>query len=190
MTAPLPIAAMISRRRDAAEPHADRLLDSFVREQQAAGWHIGGLLQEACPGNGACAYRLRDLQNGDYYLISQDLGPHSTACRIDLGALADAAQVMRRLADNRADLAVFNRFAKLEAYGRGFASEMLALMQTDMAVLTIVPEEYLPAWREFTGGLAAELEAEPAALADWFAGVTAGRRPAAGPATCDTGCAG
>ena len=68
---------------------------------------------------------LIDLENEQRYPITQDLGPGSAACALDPGLMADAAQVMRRIADEGADLAIFNRFGALEAEGGGLAAEML-----------------------------------------------------------------
>ena len=83
--------------------------------------------------------------------------------------IAEATAVLRRIAVHGADLAICHRFSKLEAHGGGFRDEMLDLMQRHIPLLTIVPQPHLAAWREFTGGLAAELPPERSALEVWFA---------------------
>lgn len=71
-----------------------------------------------------------------------------------------------------ADLAIANRFGPLEAAGEGLAAEMLAVMAEGIPFLTIVADDYLPAWRHFTGGMSIELPADRAALDAWFANLT------------------
>ena len=61
-------------------------------------------------------------------------------------------QMLRRIAGEGADLAIFNRFAAMEAGGDGLAAEMLEVMSGDIPVLTVVPPKHLAAWRHFTGG--------------------------------------
>lgn len=162
---PLPIAALVTR----SSREADQLIADFTRQQQAAGRRIRGLRQtlEACDNSG-CMVILIDLENERRYPITQDLGPGSAACGLDPGLIADAAQVMRRIAVEGADLAVFNRFGALEAEGGGLAAEMLELMSRGQPVLVIVGERHLDAWRNFTGGLASELPATADALNRWF----------------------
>lgn len=149
---------------------ADGLLAAFARQQRAAGRRVRGLLQKsiACDDDG-CTYAVVDLDDGREYPISQDLGSGSQACSLDPGLIAEASLVMRRIGQEGAELAIFNRFGGLEAEGGGFAAEMLHLMSSDIPVLTVVPARFLAIWRDFTGGLAEELPPTPAALADWFA---------------------
>lgn len=160
----LPIAAIIPR----PEQDADQLLSVFSEQLQARGFRVRGLIQQRCPSGSTCKFSLRDLSTGRLYPISQDLGSQSTACVLDTAGIADASIVMRRIPDEGADLVVFNRFSGLESEGEGFAAEMLDLMTLGIPVLTIVQTRHLDAWRDFTGGLAAELPAEPIALEYWF----------------------
>jgi hypothetical protein len=146
----------------------DALISAFARDLIAQGWRVCGLLQEFMADGPNCEVTLVDVTTGTRYGISQQLGSQSTACRLDPGALAEASIVMRQIADAGADLAIFNRFAGMEAGGDGLAAEMLALMSNDIPVLTVVQQKHLAAWRNFTGGLAAELEPRREALNSWF----------------------
>jgi len=146
----------------------DATIFAFARDLLAAGWRVRGLLQEFQADGPNCEVTLVDLADGTRYGISQRLGSESTACRLDPGALADASVVMRRIAGEGADLAIFNRFAAMEAGGDGLAAEMLEVMSSDIPVLTVVQQKHLAAWRHFTGGLAAELPPERSALDGWF----------------------
>lgn len=146
----------------------DALISAFAHDLIAQGWRVCGLVQEFLADGPNCEVTLVDIAAGTRYGISQRLGSQSTACRLDPGALAEASVVMRRIADENADLAIFNRFAAMEPAGDGLAAEMLALMSNDIPVLTVVQQKHLAAWRHFTGGLAAELPAERSALDGWF----------------------
>lgn len=160
------IAAVVQRD----EGSADDLVADFARSLIGRGWQVRGLVQELRPARHGCAFALVDLDNGDSYPISQDLGSGATACSLDPAGIAEASAVLRRIANEGAQLAVFNRFGGLEAGGEGFCAEMLAVMSRDIPSLCIVPERYLAAWRHFTGEQAAELEAHPEALESWFFG--------------------
>jgi len=146
----------------------DSLLGEFITKLQARGLRVRGLVQEACPESWGCKFSLTDIETGQRYPISQNLGSQSTACSLDVAGIADATQVMRRIAAEGADLAVFNRFSGLEADGEGFADEMLQVMSQGIPVITIVQAPNLPAWRHFTGGMACELSPDLAGLERWF----------------------
>lgn len=168
------IAALVPRPGQ----DADRVVREFVAALRGRGLRVRGLLQELCPGDGDCTVVLVDLDDGRRYPITQDLGTCSVACRLDASLLAEASAVMRRIATEGADLAIFNRFGGLEAEGDGFAAEMLALMTMDIPVLTVVPAKRLCDWRNFTGEFAVELPADAAALAAWFLGLQRDDPPA------------
>lgn len=158
------IAAIVHADRRAA----DTLLDDFAASLMHAGRRVHGLIQRRSADNKAATVLL-DLQTGVQYPLFQNLGAGSESCSVDTGSLATASLALRRALEARADLAIANRFGPLEATGGGLSTEMLALMAEGIPFLTIVADDYLPAWRNFTGGLAIELPAERAALDAWFA---------------------
>lgn len=164
------IAALVP----ADDENADRVLHAFIAELQRRGRRVCGLAQEMCATEHGCSVSLIDVENGQRYGISQNLGRLSASCTVDPQGLAEASIVLRRIAENGADLAVFNRFSGLEAGGEGFAGEMLDIMSRGIPTVVIVRTKWLPAWRDFTGGLACELRPELAALEAWFAAVHAG----------------
>jgi len=163
-TRPPVIAAIVTR----ASGEANRLIADFAVRHQAAGWRIRGLIQEQPACDDGCRIFVVDLDDGTRYPITQDLGPGAESCGLDPSLIAEASRVMRRIESEGADLAVFNRFGGLEADGGGFAAEMLNLMAGGIPVLAIVPDRHLAQWREFTGGLSAELPPSAAALDAWF----------------------
>ena len=147
----------------------DEMLAEFARSLIAQGVRVRGLIQENEAGGQLCEIILIDLDDNTRYPITQDLGACSTACRLDTTALSESSVVLRRIGKDGADLVIINRFGKQEAEGQGFAAEMLDLMSREIPVLTIVQPKYLESWREFTGGLSAEIPGVRAALASWFA---------------------
>ncbi len=149
--------------------NADQVLHAFIAGLQHDGLRVRGLAQEFCSTEHGCSVTLVDLATGERYGISQNLGRLSASCTVDPQGLAEASIVLRRIAEDGADLAVFNRFSGMEAGGEGFANEMLEIMSRGIPTLVIVREKWLPAWREFTGGLACELRPDAELLAAWFA---------------------
>ncbi len=145
----------------------DWLLREFVDDLKGADWNVQGLLTKHSK-NPMIIYNLSD---GQEFLISQKLGKESQSCSLDLGGLANAAFVLRKALDDKADLVIVNRFGTAEAEGKGFIAELLALISEDIPVLTLTNDKYLAAWREFTGGLAEELEPTKEALLNWFKAV-------------------
>lgn len=148
---------------------ADAPLLEFVQRLQARGHAVRGLVPGPQNDPNDCATRtVRDLRDGTVYPIGQSLGKESKSCCLDPGALLKAGVVLRRAIEAGADLVVVNRFGILEAEGGGFSAEMLELMSRGCPVLTVVSKPYLDAWREFTGGLAAELPPDADAIGQWF----------------------
>lgn len=148
----------------------DELILQFVKQLRQKGLRVHGVVQtpQTYSSTGSRQMAIIDLTDGARLAISQDRGGGARGCCVDPGALADASIILRRACDDQADLAVINRFGKLEAEGEGFAADMLALMSAGIPVLTAVKEKHLAAWRNFTGGMAEELPANEAALRNWY----------------------
>src|SRR5262249_17104173 len=89
---------------------------------------IAGVLEENHgQGNQVCgAGYLRSIASGARYSMFQDLGPGSTACRIDPAGVLLAGEAVRRDIAAGCDLVLLNRFAKLEADRQGLMSAFLA----------------------------------------------------------------
>lgn len=149
-----PVVAAITPKGDGG---TDDLISSVAISLMNRGWRVRGLTQERFRKDEHCQYSLVDLETGLAHSISQNLGFHSDACRLNLQSMADASMVLKRIADEGADIAIVNRFGKEEASGRGFATEILNIMSRGIPLITIVQDEQLSAWREFTGGMAVEL---------------------------------
>ena len=150
----------------------DGLLADFAFALRESGWRIRGLVQRTEAGASDCRRMLLvDLDGGECFPLSQNLGGGSISCCIDPGGVAAASVVLRRALSEGADLAIANRFGALEAEGGGFAAEMLALVIDGVPLLTVVAERHLSDWRHFTGAAGAELAPRLDALEAWFAGL-------------------
>lgn len=134
----------------------------------AAGVRVQGLVQETRREAGEkTAMELVEIDTGRRFSIKQNLG-RSASCQVDTQGVAEASQTLRRALEQRAQLAVVNKFSHLEAQGQGLSAEMLALMAEGIPLLTTVSPDYLAAWNAFTGGMAVVLEANEPALNGWW----------------------
>jgi nucleoside-triphosphatase THEP1 len=170
----------------------DALLRTFVTQQRRNGRRVLGLLMARRGAVAGCRAEmvLTDIDNGDEYLVSQSLGACSSACAVDPQGFARASRVLRDALARQPDLVVSNRFGRLEAENGGFVAELLALLEREVPVLTVVAPKHQQAWQRFIGE-AALLPPDPAAWATWLdailgqrgAAVSGPDAPAAGPAT-------
>lgn len=163
-----PTAAIVSD----GSANVDALLDDVARHLLQQGWRVRGLLMTYPQPERGCAgvMTLVDLATGDEYPASQDLGGASNACRADPQGFARASQVLRRAAEEGADLVIVNRFGSLEAAGGGFRTELLDLMAQGRPLLTAVASRFLPDWERFSGGTPL-LPARREAVDAWLAGL-------------------
>ncbi len=156
----------------------DALLAGIVEAAGARGWRVRGLLREtgATCGSASLAceatMRLVDIETGERYVISQDLGPGSTGCRADPAGFAQAAMVMQRARQAGPDLVVSNRFGSLESEGGGFRAELLDVVAQGLPLLTIVARRHRAAWDAFSGG-APVLPADAGRVMAWLEGAVA-----------------
>lgn len=161
----LPAAAIL----DDGTGAADALLAAVVRRQQLSGWCVRGLLMRdaAAYADRSLPMVLVDLRSGEEYPVSQSLGRLSGGCRADPQGFAQASAVLRRAVEEGPDLMVCNRFGGMEAEGGGFRAELLAILASELPLLTVVQPRHQQAWEDFSGG-AAVLPATAQALAAWL----------------------
>lgn len=152
----------------------DALLVDIIKKHQQQGWEISGLITEQ--GKDITSKKpmaLRDLQTGEVFIISQYRGRDARGCSLDLGGLAEAGKVLRKMIvnaenGNRPDLVFINRFGHGETQGKGLSSEFAALISAGVPVLTLVSEKYLEAWLKFAGDMAEILPLERHAIETWL----------------------
>lgn len=154
---------------DDGSADVDELLAAAVDRHRKLGRQVRGLLMTFPEGRAGCVQPMVmvDVATGQTYTVSQDLGSGATGCRADLQGFARASRVLHMALDD-AELVVCNRFGNLEADGKGFAAELLALLAAGIPLLTAVASRHRERWLEFSGG-AALLPAEPQAIEAWLA---------------------
>ena len=150
----------------------EALLAGFVDSLRGQGVAVGGLLQHSSrEANGRPRMEMIDIASGERILISQNLGGRSSACCVDVAGVAAAAVLLRRAISGRPDLLVINKFSGLEAQGAGLRAEFLEALASGLPVLTGLSGRHRGAFEEMAGGAGMFLEADPAALTDWWSGI-------------------
>lgn len=162
----LPVAAIVH----CGDGEGDYLLADLLAECQQQGWRVRGLVTEQGKDpNGVLPMQLRDLNSGETFVISQNLGRDSRGCNLDMGGLAEAGKVLRQALHEQPDLVFVNRFGYGETQGRGLSQEFSQLISAGIPVLTLVSEKYLQGWHGFSAGLAQTLPLERGAIEQWLA---------------------
>ena len=138
---------------------ADRALRGVARRFHAADRRLAGIVQrdEPRPDRVGCDMILEELSSGQAIAISQDRGPHARGCRLDLGELLRALQLVATALEQKPDLLILNKFGKTEAEGGGFRDLIVQAINAEVPVLIAVPCRNLDSWRAFAGELAREV---------------------------------
>jgi len=165
----LDVQATAAAIRHDGRTDIDDLLLAFAERQRLAGRRILGLVMKPRDRGDGCraAMVLIDIDTGDEYPVSQELGSGSASCSADPQGFARASQVLRSALDRNPDLVVCNRFGSLEAANGGFVAELLALLERGIPVMTVVAPAQFDAWQRFIGG-APLLPVDPDAWAAWL----------------------
>ncbi|KKW67478.1 hypothetical protein AAV94_09930 [Lampropedia cohaerens] len=176
-----PLAAIVHEGHGVAEP----ILQTFVAQLRSAGWRVCGLLQDSDvvmvddPVSGSYCQRnmeLVDVEGGERFVISQNLGKGSTACCLDAAGVAAASAVLRRALQEGPDLIVANRFGKLEAEGDGLLQEMAAIVAAGVPLVTAVEQRFLPQWQAFADEWGQTLPPSVDAAMQWWEALTRARQ--------------
>jgi molybdate transport system ATP-binding protein len=154
------LAAIVYRPED----DADSLLREFATALIHKGHQIGGLVQrnEKDGREQHAAMVLIDLMTGCVCPISQA----GRDCKLDPGALANAALAIGRALDAGVELVIVNKFSTQEAAGKGLRNELATAVATGLPVLTAVPEKHFGAWQAFSGGFGTTMACERTLIDD------------------------
>lgn len=138
---------------------------------RARGLLVAGMVQkdERRPDRRRCDMSLLDLATGTEIPISQDRGKDARGCRLDHGALEEAAALaMRALCDERLpDLLVLSKFGKREIEGHGFRQLVEKAVELGVPVLVGVGSDHVAGFRDFAGDYGIVLD-DPMAADDWL----------------------
>ena len=149
----------------------DDLLVRVAERARSAGLRLAGALQQDVPhpGRRRCDMFLRDLASGRLIRISEDRGDLAQGCRLDSGALTEAAELIERAIRSASpDLVILNKFAKAEAEeGGGVRDAIAAALEADIPVLIGVAAAYAQALKDFAGDLCT-IAVDEAALRRWL----------------------
>ncbi len=147
-----------------------KILADFALRLGANGVRLGGVVEVATGDRGGdCrSLALHDLYTGALIPISQDLGPGSTACNLDLGGLAAACAAVERAVSAGVDLVILNKFGKAEAERGGLGDAFRAAIAADLPIVTAVSPLLSHEWSAFAGDLSNFIPADAAALDKWW----------------------
>ncbi len=149
---------------------SDGLLWRVAQTLLAEGLDLAGVVQtniEFDPDR-PCHMDLHVLGRAQVIRISQNLGAHSSGCRLDASGLEMAvAQVESSMDGGQSRLMIVNKFGKQEAEGRGFRPVIGRALLMGLPVLTAVSALNRIDFETFADGLARELPARDADVLAW-----------------------
>lgn len=168
-----PAPRRIAALQGASSAQIQGLLGAFAARVARQGYRVAGVVEETSErGEGCCRrFALRDLSTGAIASISQDLGPLSTACNLDAGALAEACGRVERAIARGADLVVLSKFGKQEAGRGGLTDAFRAAAAGGLPMLTAVSPAMAEAWQLFAGPLSELMPPDPVGLDAWWSRV-------------------
>lgn len=148
---------------------ADGLLAAAAERLQAEGWALAGAVQknDERASTARCDMDLHMLAKDRVIRISQNLGPHSTGCRLDPAALETAVGLAEATLATAPRLCIINKFGKAEIEGSGFRSFIGTALSQGIPVLTSVNTTNLAAFQAYADGFAEEIAPDLQAILDW-----------------------
>ena len=137
---------------------ADRLISELGYKVRDAGIAVAGIVQhnQFVRDRTKCNMEIEELASGIVLKISEDRGKEARGCRLDRGALSEAAALLSASIENGPQLVILNKFGKTEAEGRGLRDTLAQAVQLGVPVIVGVPFRNIEQWRIFAEGLAEE----------------------------------
>ena len=156
---------VLARERGAT----DRLLARLAEACLARGLRLAGVVQTntACSDSHLCDMDVQVLPDGPVFRISQSLGKEARGCRLDPAALEAAVGEVTKTLSPSPDLLIVNKFGKHEAEGRGFRDIIGQCLIDGIPVIAGTNSLNLPAFQNFTDGLAEAVPPQDDALLAW-----------------------
>jgi hypothetical protein len=137
---------------------ADRLISDLGYKIRDAGISVAGIVQhnQFVRDRTKCDMEVEELASGIVLKISEDRGKEARGCRLDRGALSEAAAVLSASIEIGTELVILNKFGKTEAEGRGLRDALAQAVQLGVPIIVGVPFRNIEQWRIFSEGLAEE----------------------------------
>lgn len=163
----------IAALQGASSDTIQALLSDFATRAGRDGYKVAGIVEFAgAKTHAGCGPRMvHDLATGTMISISQDLGPHSSACNLNPSGIAEACAAVERAIAAGADLVILSKFAKLEAARGGLSDAFRAAIGASLPILTAVSPAMSEAWQQFAAPLARFLPADARAIDAWWTNV-------------------
>lgn len=132
------------------------MLAEIADAAAAAGLAVAGMIQhdERRPDRRRCDMTLVDLGSGQRFHLSQDRGADARGCRLDHGALEEAAGLALAAldAERLPDLLILSKFGKREIEGHGFRQVVEKAVEFGVPLLVGVTADHVAGFRDFGGG--------------------------------------
>lgn len=149
---------------------ADRLISDLGYKVRDAGIAVAGIVQhnQFVRDRTKCDMEVEELSSGLVLKISEDRGKEARGCRLDRGALSEAASLLSASIETGPELVILNKFGKTEAEGRGLRDTLALAVQLGVPVIVGVPFRNIEQWRIFAEGLAEECGIGSPRLDEWL----------------------
>jgi glycosyltransferase involved in cell wall biosynthesis len=163
--------------RGASTAEIQKLLARFAERRIQEGLRVAGVIEEPEGGVdcGICnSLVLRDTAGSTIIPITQNLGPGSSACKLDSAGLAAGCQAVVAAVERGADVVVLSKYGKVEAEGGGLLDAFRAAAEAGLPVITGVKPSFAEYFLDYAGGFSQWIEASEAELERWW--VSYGKR--------------
>lgn len=139
---------------------ADLFISELGHSLRNSGIAVAGIVQQnlARPDRAKCDMRVEELASGRLLQLSEDRGREARGCRLDQGALLDAAALLSAALRDGPEIVLLNKFGKHEAEGRGLRDVLAEAVQLGIPLVVGVPYRNVDQWRIFAGSFAEECE--------------------------------
>lgn len=173
---PVQIVALAYEKTGEGDARMAALADRLAR----AGLRLAGMVQVNITGKdgAACDMDLVDLAHGGGIRISQRRGREASGCRLDSGALEEAAGRLEAALGPDTDVLVVSKFGQREAEGRGFRGAIAKAIELGIPVVVGLKHEHRTAFDAFAGPLGTVVDQIDQAYG-WALGAAKDRRQTA-----------
>lgn len=149
---------------------ADQSISELGYKVRDAGIAVAGIIQhnQFIRDRTKCDMEIEELASGIVLKISEDRGKEAQGCRLDRGALSEAAALLSASIESGPQIVILNKFGKTEAEGHGLRDTLAQAVQLGVPVIVGVPFRNIEQWRIFAEGLAEECSIGSSRPYEWL----------------------